>query len=289
MLRMGEMICNGQGDVSDYLAGEWIRKSAQASVRCLAERKEVPAGVLEVCLSAIDQSLRLPDGLAECLRVRLCCSALPQLDQLVPCDDLETLVDHLLETCYSGEPIDSQETVPDDGRVEWRRRHILSLLRGHPHPFDKPSTARLLAESVAHWVEDLDYPREPRTLDLVGQWRRFRRCVRGRWWWRQTRWWPEQLTPDFPFEWMGVTDHARGKLAELSEDIEDFDEKVFASMQPPTDADVATCRDRLRRVANPVGLILVAHLMPVDVSDCMFRYRAALQETRGALAQRLHG
>jgi hypothetical protein len=57
MLHMGEMICNAEGDTGDYLAGEWIRESAQAGIRSLAARKEVPGDVLSECLAAIDETL----------------------------------------------------------------------------------------------------------------------------------------------------------------------------------------------------------------------------------------
>lgn len=288
MLRMGEMICNGEGDIGEYLVGDWIRSSALRSIRTLAARREVPLHVLTERLSAAENSLRSRDGLAECLRVELCCTGLPQLDHLVPCDELETFVDRLLATCYWSQPMDPDETVPDDDRVQWRRGQILSLLQGHPQPFDKLATVRLLGESVAQWIEELNRPPRPRVFDVVGQWRRFRRWDRGRWWWRHTRFWPKQLRPDFPFEWMGTSDDARGKLAALPEELEGFDEKTFASMQPPTEVDVLSCRRRLRRVANPVGLILVMHLMPIDVSHFMFRYRAALHETRSVLTNRLN-
>ncbi len=142
---------------------------------------------------------------------------------------------------------------------------------------------------MARQIEELNHPPKPRRLDLAGRWRRFRRDARWRWQWRRTRHWPQQLTPGFPFEWMGNSDDARRKLGELPDGLDEFDEDTFASMQPPTEADVLLCRKKLRRVRNPVGFVLAEYLTPTDASQFVFRYRAASREAQRDARRSIRG
>ena len=184
--------------------------------------------------------------------------------------ELENFVDRLLDTLYqrgfvpitgSTEP---QFVTPTDDRLAWRREQIISLLRGHPCPFDKIATAKRMGKLVAARIHGMDYIRRPRMRDFgyALRWLLFRanwrRC------WRQPRgmrYWPAQFEPDFSVEWLGHSGSARAALAELGEFM---DGKRLAAWQPPTDADVALARRKLRRVHNPVGWMLSRCFLATD-------------------------
>ena len=68
VLRIGEMICNGDGLVGDYLMAHWNRKSALKWIRKLAGRDGMPRSVLRDLLLAVERSVASPDGLSQCLR-----------------------------------------------------------------------------------------------------------------------------------------------------------------------------------------------------------------------------
>ena len=72
------------------------------------------------------------------------------------------------------------------------------------------------------------------------------------------RYWPEQLTPDFPVQWLGHGEEARAALAEARQTPAGT---FYASWQPPTDDEVAWACRKLHRVRNPVGLMLAQNLL----------------------------
>ena len=67
------------------------------------------------------------------------------------------------------------------------------------------------------------------------------------------------------------------------------DDRYFASLQPPTEADVAACRKRLQRIQNPVGWMLAENLPGVDCSDFMSEYQTDLQRAKASLEERIGG
>ena len=98
------------------------------------------------------------------------------------------------------------------------------------------------------------------------------------------RYWPEQFAPEFSVGELGYSEEARTALAEWKEDLY---ANRFASVQPPTDADVALARRKLLRVHNPVGWMLADSLMCVDVRQSAAEYRTALEETKNLLTERI--
>ena len=137
-------------------------------------------------------------------RVELCCYKLPRLESLPEGSDVESLVDRLLELYYSSWTMDdsiledSFETriTPEirERRIVTRREQLMSLLRGHPHPFDKAATIRRLSQDVAAYVSWLRSTKGRRCWKLYAAWRRHMSQVGHRSERRVQRIWPTLLT-----------------------------------------------------------------------------------------------
>jgi hypothetical protein len=291
LLRMGEIMCNSEGMVGHYLCGMMIRKSAVGGVRRLAAEQHVPPSVLRTLLAGVEKALQTPDGLADCLRVELCCWAIPMLDQLPQNVDLETLVDRLLEVFYVGQsscllPLEGDELPrPTDEQVAWQRRMLLLLLRDHPCPLDKNATARLLGEHVVEKIRGLNGDQKPRLINVVGHIRRSRRlrrlCKP-----QPLSLFPAQLCPGFPYDYVGEGEKARSQLASIREDWPG-DPNELASWQPPTESDVLAAREKLRRMSNPIGWILCGFLLDANTEKFAREHREYLLELRNLLSAKV--
>jgi hypothetical protein len=290
MLRIGEMICNGDGVIIHYLMGDVCRKSAVHRIRAMADRSETPSTVLCKLLSTIEHSLTSSDGLAQSLRADFCCWDLVKLEQMPGVVDIEDFVDLLLKICgYSpitGSP-EAQYVTPSDDRLAWRREQIIALLRGHPCPFDKIATVRRMGNMVAARIQSMNYLHRPRMFDFAHAFRSILFRIHWHRCWRQPhnmKYWPAQLTPNFSVEGLGLSKEARAELAKLGDCL---DAKQLAFLQPPTESDIVLARRKLRRVPNPVGLMLAGCLLATDVRWFASEHRTALEETRDLLTKRL--
>ena len=285
LLRIGEMICNGEGQVLHYLIGLWIRSAALRGIRRLAVHRDVAPAVLDNLLGLVQRSLDVPDGLAQSLRVDFCSISLPQLDRTVEESDLETIVDRVLDLYYAprqgvGVPVrEVRQAAAADDWLAWRREQILLLLQDHPKPFDKIATARLMGSTVAETIRDLGYAAHMGLLDFAGHLHRLRRQFRRGRLERKMRCWPVELTPGFPCEPPGRSD--------VEPDEEPPILGLSAVQDRVTPAELATAGDKLRHVDNPIGLILVEHLLAFDYSPFMLQHRTKLKEVRRALKKRL--
>ena len=285
LLLIGEMICNGDGQVLHYLIGLWIRSAALRGIERLSRHPEVPGEVFEGLLAVIERSLNAPDGLSQSLRVDFCSISLPQLDRTVEDPDLETVVDRVLELYYvprrdpASPTREIRQIATTDHWLGQRRQQILFLLEDHPNPFDKIGTARLMGSLVAETIRDLNYAERTGLLDFAGRLHRLRRQFRRGRLERRTRYWPVELTPGFLFE------------SSRRSDMEPYPEGVVGSVSAGrglvTDTALAAARKNLRRTANPIGLILVEHLLAFDYGPFMFQHRAKLKEVRRKLRKRL--
>ncbi|MGA2621942.1 MAG: hypothetical protein ABSF26_30435 [Thermoguttaceae bacterium] len=255
LLRIGEMVCNGDGQILHYLVGLWLRSAAVRGMARLGTHPGVPGPVLAALAEAVQRSLTTPDGLAQSLRVDFYSISLPQLDRTIDTDDLETVVDRILEIYYTprqdpGPPSINQPQPPaSDDWLSGRRRQMLFLLQGHDKPFDKLATARTMGRMIAEMIHDVTYFERKGRLDLAARIRYLQRRFRRHRLARQTRLW------------------------------------TVASQSLPEDK-LAMLRDKLRRVANPLGLLLVAYLLAFDYSPFMFQHRARLRAAARLLRRR---
>jgi hypothetical protein len=259
LLRMGEMICNGDGQVLHYLIGAWIRRVALSGIEHLATRQGVNVEVLELLMAAVEQSLHSPDGLAESLKADFCCITLPQLDNLPEDQELRAFSDNLLDS--RSEDKDLQFPVlagpglqtPKDNDPADRPPEVADLLKGHPNPFEKLATAQLMGQRVAESVRTIEEASKPERLGLVG---RLRQLVGG----------------------------SRGKGR--ADSLRPPDSDCWTPIRSLAQTDIAAAREELRKIFNPVGLLLADRLLPVGVTTFMFEHRTKLEAAKRLLLER---
>ena len=78
-LRVGEMICQGEGQVLHYLIGLWIRSAALTGMQRMAERFPDATDMRRQFAAAVEEEMRTPEGLPVSIRADFCCISLPQL------------------------------------------------------------------------------------------------------------------------------------------------------------------------------------------------------------------
>ncbi|MGO9112479.1 MAG: hypothetical protein ACLP9L_24880 [Thermoguttaceae bacterium] len=283
--KIGSMICNGEGQMLHYLIGLWLRAAAVRGFGRLAASIQTPRAVLERILQALDDGLKAPDGLAQSLRVDLCTIALAQLDRTLEDPDLNKVVGKLLEVYYvpRRNPM-AKIRCPElaaitDGWLEERRQQILLLLGNHPKPFDQAATARLMGVIVAETIRDLNQSRWPVFLDVIGRLHSIRRKIRLFRLARKTQFWPVELSPGVQI------DTAGGRSTRLPKDGK------ITTVQLPTgnltEARLAALQTKLKRFDNPIGLMLVEHLMAYDYGPQLLEHFGMMKTMRGLIRQRL--
>ncbi|MGD0897131.1 MAG: hypothetical protein ABR915_04800 [Thermoguttaceae bacterium] len=284
LLRIGEMICLGDGQMVHYLIGLWIRSAAIRGIGRLVARPDIPRLVLDDLLWAVERSLHAPDGLAQSLRVDFSTISLPRLQRTVDDQDLEAVVDRVLAVYYTPRrlqvvPIDPAVTGLTAEWLAWRRRQFLAILDGHPNPLDKVATARLMGVMVAQTIHEVRHIERAGVLDMVGKLHRLRQRYDRHRLHRKTRFWPAPLTPGFPYESAGRSSLEPGPA--------DLAASISMARQLLTETTLAAARRKLRRIANPIGLVLAEHLLAFDYSPFMFQHRAMLRRLRRLLAKRI--
>ena len=283
--KIGAMICGGEGQMVHYLIGLWLRAAALRGFGQLAARQQTPRDVLQRILAALDEGLKVPDGLAQSLRVDLCTLALARLDRTAEGPDVEEVVDKLLEVYYvphvnatvkAGGP---QHAAIADGWLEEHRRQMLLLLDGHPKPLDKAATARLIGAAVAQTIRDLSRCCWPAFLDVIGQLHGLRRKMRLHRLTRKTRFWPAELVPGGSAETPPGIDAATSADGSVT--------TVQLAAENLADARLADLKAKARRVENPVGLVLARHVMAYDYSPHLLGHLRTMRTMRGLIKQRL--
>ena len=255
LLRMGEMICNGDGQVLHYLIGAWIRRAAIQAIGRLAGQEGISRSALEGLLAAVSDSLDAPDGLASCLRADLCLIALPQLDRTPTDGNLDLFINRFLEAPDRPRLIRLRKQrgggrdVSPRTQLARRRQRIVALLESHPQPLDKIATARLLGERVADTIR--------------------------------------RLHPRPQASWLTWIAPAQRLLRGGPHGAAEADADVFAQLNMIFDEDTPAAREQFQRLTNPVGLVLAERLLPADASQFAFQYQANLHQTKKLLAKRL--
>jgi hypothetical protein len=277
-LRVGEMICQGEGQVLHYLIGLWIRSAALTGMQRLSERFPTDVAMRQKFLAAVDQERRTPEGLPVSICADFCCISLPQLARAPEERDLRTFVTELVRTYY--DPLGGEADASDEpgapptaaAAEDWRQEQMMFLLAGHRCPFDKAATARLMGEMVRDSVRHLRDLLEPPRFDVIAHADHLRRFLRRRRLERQVSLWPEALLP------------GAGELAEEESEAAAGPRIVH---QPFRSLDLSSLRQKMRRISNPVGQMLATHLLAPDYSEFMLDYCGKLERTRRLLSGNL--
>ena len=282
--QIGEMICNGDGQVLHYLIGLWIRSAALRGIERLARHTGTPSGGLERLVEAVNGELHTPDGLAQSVRVDFCSISLSQLDATTEDADLEKVVSRIMDLYYTprrdgaAKPAAWRLVSDSEDLLARRRQQVMTLLEDHPKPFDKFATARMMGAVIGRMIHDLLRAEKTRFVALAGKLHQLRSHLQRNGLTRKMKSWPVELAPGFPYE-----------LFERENDApqDPASEMLPAVRDPLSDDKIAAARARLRRVANPIGLLLVEHLMTFDYSSFMFEHRVKLLRVRRLLRARL--
>jgi hypothetical protein len=199
--------------------------------------------------------------LVQSKRIELCCDTLPKLDLIPEGSDTELLVDKLLELFYDSSTM--ADLLPDapleakmspavrEKRITDRRDQLLSLLHGHPHPYDKATTVRLAARHMVGYMAWLSRTKQCRFWKLNTKWRSFTARFRNRAQRRVERIWPTLLLPGYPFDLVGDDEQAVAEREMMS-----LHWPHRHVLTPPSQEELGAARGQLRQIDNPVGLIL---------------------------------
>jgi hypothetical protein len=288
--RMGSMLCNGEGMVMQYLVGSATRSLGLSAIREITQAVTDQA-VRSRLREEIDESFTRPEGLAESLRVECCHYALPAIQSLPTDGPVEKLIEVLLANFFENTPLgniipDDPNRVPDDvieARQRLRRRQLLTLLDGHPRPFDLQKAARRVGEHFAESLANLEAGRPAN-----GRMRRAIAALRDRIGW--TRWkglipgWPASLSPEVEMDCFGVDEQAR---LYREQRLGYGQPKWYArSLAPISDRTLQRYAARLRQVENPVGEVVAAKLACHN-HNAAWLYRDRLQAARHELESNL--
>lgn len=285
--QMGHLLCCGESFVMHYLIGGVVMDHAESGIALLAAAPDVPVETFAEILAAVDRWIAEADAVVQCQRVELCSYAIPELVRLDACDDTTALIDQLLERHYSDAPVlapDDEDEAPaeDDRRGEWRREAIQFLLADHPEPFELVPSVACLGQQIADRIEEL---LQFRARGLPAGWRRLTRKFRQQRFLARVRVWPIQLGPGFPFDCLGPSDAALGALSDLMR--EHVSAAQWRAYQPPTQAQLAATRARLRWMPNALGWLIVQTLLSVGIAQTERVRRARLEAVRQSLTKRL--
>ena len=280
VLRLGALLCDGEGTVIDQLVGLAVIGSALGWTQELANQSTLSSESRTRLLTEIQQSKPTTNGLVQSHLVDLSCFSIPMLEKVPENTDLITLVEYLSEHWYNnttmgdlmedmGEEFAYEQISPEvrEARLGLRKRQIFLLLHGHPKPFDKAATAQLVGEDTAEYIRCIDEGCDsPETVDpLAGLW-------------------PGMLTPRYSLDSFGFDPQA---IAEREELLDSLDPEEKAELAPefkqPTDAEIVALNPKLRRVENPVGQLLRNQLRPTDLSYLLSEHDRQLQATQKSL------
>ena len=283
--RIGYLICSGEGQMLHYLIGLWLRAAAIRGFGHVATNIHAPAAVLERILETVEEGLRSTDGMAQSLRVDFSSIALVQLDRTIDNGKLPQIVDSLLEAYYrplrgtAAKAPGSEHAAIADAWIEDVRRRILFLLDEHPRPFDKKATARLMGTITAETIGDLEHVSRPAFLDVAGQLQSMRRKLRLFRLSQKTRYWPVELCP-------GVQIDISGGMG-LKPPVDDDIVAIQLPAESLNDARLKVSRSKLRRVDNPVGLMLTEQMMVFDYGPHLLNHLNSMKTMRRLMKRRI--
>jgi hypothetical protein len=253
LLRLGEMVCRGDGGNTGYLVGQAFRGAAVSCMMRLGQEGQMPIEPLRPLIAALQDHAARPDGLAGALRSDFHTDALAHMERLASCPTLDSLVQMLVDDYYG--PIDESSYATGPTPTSERlRSQIVRLLDSHPRPFDAATTVRQLSLDVARSLARLAGPyRQAEVQAGEGLYARVRNRLLPDTSQRVRRTWPMALQPE-----PTVISIMRRMTAYL---VAEGEEGVPPPPPylPVAEADLQRAAGRLRALDNPVGVIVCDH------------------------------
>ena len=259
--RIGSFIESSATSIRSIFALANVAYSRVATItELLIDDKKVSPVTMRALLDILRQPRERAGGFVEGLRCCICYNILPRLDRMPDDADTEGIVDAMLEEYYENElsDVDQENGGPDpsaqaelEQQLAWRREKILFLISGHPCPFDKRATARLIGEHIVSVESIFQKSLEFNEQELPEKWDSLFDQASA-----ELESWPAHLFPSWIIDIMGNTPAAKAKRIEYSEwgGPEGFP-------LPPTEEDLIEARDKIASVSNPLGKLLL-------VNDC---------------------
>lgn len=291
--RLGRLVVNGEG-MWVHTLGTGIRRMGLGGIRLLAPRPDVPCGVLRDLSEYLRCEPVDEGGIQKNLAIELGYWTLNRLDEVPDGGTLESTVDALLRECYSDKPrswtIDELVgTVPQRSPEEladlerwlgWRREKLLFLLEGHPKPFDKIATVRLMGEYQKRVLNNVEKA-------FAGDYEELRRQDVEEY--REMQAWPAHLTPGWPCRIAGETSSVAWDDLDIHESTAalcDLDLNSDAPLPPaPTDEELEAAREKLRHVDNPIGKLVALPMLDSSPAYLIALYLHERCQTEKLLAK----
>ena len=217
--QLGKMVLDAEGLLVLCVIGSALMNTGNKAVRELARDGCCPPAVVRYLKRELATYRPSAREFAEAMRVEFRYFTIPEIDRLPEEGPLEDLVDTLIKRDVllgQDEPI---ELFVTKGEIAELRKGLLTLLEGHPAPFDKADTVRLYSREVATLLADLHNPYAKRDRHI------------GRETAKEIESWPKELSFDSQFLFAG--DSQRGK--------------------PISRQEIRRARAALLDVRNPVG------------------------------------
>jgi hypothetical protein len=255
LLEQGDMICNGEGIVLHYMCGSLYRRMGIDAIWFVAKQNPPERSLVEL-LAGVERSLSCDDGLATAVQIDFWRTVYPAIERVPDGADLEQLVDHLLNTLYTNSPCEwlDDEVVDAEERAAWRRRALLEALDGHPLRFDKQATLQQAEIQLQRAINSLTSPPLASKFDPRGWMRRMRERLTVRQHNHRSFAWGFQLSPSCAFKYLGEGETVRANLDGFRSMM---DANMHLYFRPITLEAIGQVRRRLRRIRNPIGMLLI--------------------------------
>ncbi|BBO30423.1 hypothetical protein [Lacipirellula parvula] len=291
------LIVRGEGGWAEcVIVMVTIRQTVDA-LRRLVMQFDLPAATRRDLIDALRGLPAFDQCMQVGMRVDLCIERLVDLNRLPDDGDSPQLVDALLEYYFyqlktldvtlelCDEPLLDRELAAQ--RLELRRRQLQRLLAGHPRPFDKPATARLMGEQTAEFLRELTSPAAPSSTWFSQQARELYAWFAPDAAQRLAYAWPEMLGPHFPLEMFGDDPLAQQQRDWVSSGLTGLTRwRIARSMRPLTNKRVKRYAQRLRAIHNPVGKVIAQrtvspHAARQSAIDCTASVARAIEGLNG--------
>jgi hypothetical protein len=279
-------------NTSNALSGMIMLVSASRSMREIADASAVTALQLQDLLSKAQPPTVIRKCYAAAMGNSLRDWAIPELQRLSLsqrtslAEKISVVVDQMVGLDQCEPDLNDDELTTTSSQIAARRELFRGCLgyalRNHPFPFDEHLTAQWLVADALHAIYECHHLEPRRWCDVRGHvlaWRHWwRRRGRNRACYAIPGWMYVSWNPEFDdlYEDMakGWEEHPTGEY--------------YSIYVRPNEKRLETARQRMRKVPNPIGALLLAELTSSAPVLVLRLHEATLGLTQLVIALRLH-